>query len=157
MSTALLPSTVMLALVGDDVIFVRLPILASDNPHVSLCCILGRLVSFLGWNLSEAMNMGEEGHVQGREKNCCPASDSSVLQEIPSLAWSCLAQGDRKPAFPASYSHPVARGKAGTLTQCPEVEFQKSKLLAHPAPHHSPSPLSLVQGNMVGHHSESWV
>lgn len=71
--------------------------------------------------------MGEEGHVQGREKNCYPASDSPVLQEIPSLAWSCRARGDRKPAFPAPYSHPVARGKAGTLTQCPGVEFQKKQ------------------------------
>lgn len=123
MSTALLPNTVTLTLVGDDVIFMRLPTRASDKLHVSLCCILGRLVSFLGWNLSDALNMGDEGHVQGREKSCCPASDSPVLQEIPSLAWFCSAQGDRKPAFPAPYSHPVARGKAGTLTQCPGVEF----------------------------------
>jgi xanthosine utilization system XapX-like protein len=89
-STALLPSTVLLALVG-DVIFALLPIRASDNPHVSLCCILGWLVGFLGWDLSEAVNIGDEGHVQGREKNCCPASDGLVLQEIPSLAWSCRA------------------------------------------------------------------
>lgn len=96
-----------LALVGDDVISVRLP-------------ILGRLVSFLGWNLSEAMNTGDEGHVQGREKNCSPANDSPVLQEIPSLAWSCRAWGGgRKPAFPAPDSHPVARGKAGTLHTVP--------------------------------------
>lgn len=91
MSTALLPSTVTLAFVGDDIIFVRLPILASDNPHGSPCCILGRLASFLGWNLSEDVNIGDEDHVQGREKNCCPASDGPVLQEIPSLTWSCRA------------------------------------------------------------------
>lgn len=89
-STALLPSTVMLTLVG-NVIFALLPIRASDNPHVSLCCVLEWLVGFLGWDLSETVNMGDEGHVQGREKYCCPASDGPVLQEIPSLAWSCRA------------------------------------------------------------------
>lgn len=41
-------------------------------------------------------------------------SGSPVLPEIPRLAWSCRARGDRKPAFPAPHSYPVARGKAGT-------------------------------------------